>query len=139
MARPDEVAIRRQILGRVVSDNIVRLRSEREWTQQKLSDESSVSLSMIKAIESGRSGGSPITHAKLAKALGVRLADITSQEMQTQKEAAELAKLEQSGLAGRVSAEERAILQSCRLPGRRMTAASYLKLLEAIRAAEPAA
>ncbi len=65
-----------QGVGRVVK----RLREERGWSQAKLAVEADMSVSGVSMIESGQRNLTTTTLAKLAGALGIRIADFFKEE-----------------------------------------------------------
>lgn len=56
-------------------EELARIRNERGWSQQRLADESGVNKATINQTERGRRSPNVETLAKLARALGVEVAD----------------------------------------------------------------
>lgn len=65
-----------EILIEKVVDEFTRLRKEQGWSHQTLADKVGVSRPAISYIESHKRTPTILTCAKIARALGVRLADI---------------------------------------------------------------
>lgn len=65
---------------RVVGTVVRRLRWARGWSITDLSEHSKVSCETIERIEAGRSNGSPKSAYRIAKALGVLVDDIVSED-----------------------------------------------------------
>lgn len=61
-----------------VRKNIVKLRQEKGWTQEKLAIEADISKSTLCTIESGKQNPTIVTIEKIAKALKVKLVEIIS-------------------------------------------------------------
>ena len=71
--------------GKIYFDKIIKRRIEMDITQKEISEKIGVTLSVIKALETGRSNSSVTTLEKLADLLGLNIDEIYSPEYRETK------------------------------------------------------
>lgn len=97
----------------IISKNIMRLRSNLNWTQAKLANEAGISGAALSKIEKGE-GRIPtiVVLRKLANALMVELAEITGEKpvMRSESEERNLEFYRKFGVIGELGKEDQEIL-----------------------------
>jgi transcriptional regulator with XRE-family HTH domain len=74
----------------ILSANIKRYRSRREWSQAKLAEELEISTNFLSEIETGKGWVSPLTLVKLANTLDIEVYELFKVEEPVNKDAKEL-------------------------------------------------
>ncbi|MHC6203947.1 helix-turn-helix domain-containing protein [Breznakiellaceae bacterium SP9] len=68
-------------LRKILSTNIKRYRSRREWSQAKLAENIEISTNFLSDIETGKGWVSPATLVKLANTLNIKVYELFKEEV----------------------------------------------------------